>query len=100
MKTRGLRLLSLQGLALGASLLISGGSCAFAQISNNLLPIVTIHALDAFASESGDTGTFVLFRQGPTNDLLNVFCRIGGTASNGVDYVTLSNLVIIPAGSR
>jgi hypothetical protein len=62
--------------------------------------VVTIRATDPFASESGDTGTFTVFRAGPTNNALNVFCRIGGTASNGVDYVTLQNIINVPAGSR
>jgi hypothetical protein len=38
-------------------------------------------------------------RLGPTNDDLAVTYDIGGTATNGVDYVTLSNAVTIPAGS-
>jgi hypothetical protein len=37
-------------------------------------------------------------RSGPTNTDLTVNYRIGGTASNGVDYVALPGQVTIPAG--
>lgn len=46
------------------------------------------------------TATFTVRRFGDTNDNLTVAYRIGGTASNGVDYVALSGLVIVPAGER
>src|SRR5439155_14518167 len=68
--------------------------------TSNPPPVVTIRATDATSSESGDTGTFTLFRDGPTNNTLNVYYLIGGTASNGVDYATLPNWVTIPAGIR
>jgi hypothetical protein len=43
--------------------------------------------------------TFAVRRLGPTNDDLAVTYAVGGTATNGVDYVTLSGVVTIPAGS-
>src|SRR5690349_13594426 len=64
------------------------------------IPVVTIRATVPLASWSGDTGTFTAFREGPTNADLNVFYWIGGTASNGVDYATIGNYVMIPAGVR
>jgi hypothetical protein len=64
------------------------------------MPVVTVRATDPFASESGDNGEFTLFRIGPTNDTLNVYCVYRGTASNGVDYATLPNFITIPAGVR
>jgi hypothetical protein len=64
----------------------------------NPVPIVTIVATDPLASESGDTGTFTLYRFGNTNSALQVYYTIGGTASNGVDYATIPNIVSIPAG--
>ena len=64
----------------------------------NLVPVVTIYATDPLASESGDTGTFTLYRNGNTNNTLSVFYTIGGTASNGVDYARIPNIVSIPAG--
>jgi hypothetical protein len=82
-------------------------------------PIVTLTAPDPIAAEGTNcchwigwsnsppgtfcgtnTATFVIRRFGPTNDSLTVHYRIGGTASNGVDYVTLPGLVTIPAGQR
>ena len=62
-------------------------------------PVVTIVATDPLASESGDTGTFTVYRNGNTNYTLNmVYYTIGGTASNGVDYARIPNIVSIPAG--
>jgi len=91
----------------------------------NITPVVSIVARDAFASEGrnfwrGDgadwacdtwnlwnvniggtnTATFVIHRQGPTNADLTVGYEIGGTASNGLDYASLSGSVTIPAGRR
>ena len=67
---------------------------------NALIPSVTIKATDPFATWSGDTGTFTVFRDGPTNEMLNVFYLISGTATNGVDYEKIGNWVMIPAGIR
>jgi hypothetical protein len=44
--------------------------------------------------------TFSIYRSGETNSALTVTYSIGGTASNGVDYVTLPGVVTIPAGQR
>ncbi len=66
--------------------------------TNYLLPVVSIQATDPIANLSGDTGTFTVFRDGPTNASLYVYYCIGGTASNGVDYAQIGNLVSIPAG--
>jgi hypothetical protein len=44
--------------------------------------------------------TFTVFRVGATNDDINVDYSIGGTATNGVDYVALPGTVLIPAGDR
>src|SRR5262249_6201883 len=72
------------------------------------LPIVTVEATDPKASEGPldpsvdpvpNTATFTIKRRGPTNDSLTVYYRLGGTASNGVDYIQLRNHVTIPAGS-
>lgn len=45
-----------------------------------------------------NTATFVVRRTGSTGSDLSVYYRIGGTASNGVDYVTLPGKVTITAG--
>jgi hypothetical protein len=44
--------------------------------------------------------TFRVYRIGDTNNDLTVPYSIGGTATNGVDYVTLPGTVTIPAGQR
>lgn len=82
-------------------------------------PLVTISAPDPIAAEGTNscrwigwsnslpvafggtnTATFVIRRTGPTNESLTVHYRVGGTASNGVDYVPLPGLATIPAGQR
>jgi hypothetical protein len=64
------------------------------------IPVVTMHAPDPIATQSGDPATFEVDRSGPTNSTLNVYYDIGGTASNGVDYVMISHFVTIPAGTH
>ncbi len=44
--------------------------------------------------------TFQVYHSGDTNTPLTITYSIGGTASNGVDYVTLPGTVTIPAGQR
>jgi hypothetical protein len=46
------------------------------------------------------TATFTVRRFGDTNGDLTVPYDIGGTASNGVDYIALPAFVTIPAGER
>jgi len=61
---------------------------------------VRVDASDFDSAEPGvDAGGFTFTRFGTTNTPLQVFFTISGTAGNGVDYVTLSNSFIIPAGS-
>lgn len=93
-------LLPWQAFALGIGILVASSPGSLGQTTNTLMPVVTVRATDPFASESGDTGTFTLFREGPTNQTLNVYCVFGGSASNGVDYAALSSFVMIPAGVR
>jgi hypothetical protein len=44
--------------------------------------------------------TFSVYRSGDTNAALTVYYMIGGTATNGVDYLALPGVVTIPAGQR
>jgi len=61
--------------------------------------IVTVSASDAAASETGpDPGTFTVSRSGSTTAPLTVNYTLGGSATNGTDYSTLSGSVIIGAG--
>jgi hypothetical protein len=46
------------------------------------------------------SAVFTVRRFGPTNGALPITYAIGGTATNGVDYITLPGSVTIPAGSR
>ena len=92
------------------------------------IPIVNIDVIDGFAAESPttpvvtyttmsgstpgtyevkterlpaiNTATFVIRRTGPTNEDLNVHYSIGGTAINGVDYMKLPGIAVIPKGER
>jgi parallel beta-helix repeat protein len=64
------------------------------------VPTVTVTATDANASETGpDAGTFTMSRTGDTTAGLTVRYSLGGTATNGTDYASLSGSVTIPAGA-
>ena len=80
--------------------LVSNSSAQIIDPNGNLMPVVTIRASDPLATWSGDPGSFTFFRDGPTNDTLNVYYVIGGTATNGTDYEIIGNWVTIPAGTR
>src|SRR5262249_36506024 len=61
-------------------------------------PLVSVTAIDATASESGsDPGVFRFTRTGSTAAALTVNYSIGGTATNGVDYTTITGTILIPA---
>ena len=69
--------------------------------TSNSIPVVTLRATDPEASEPGtNVGRFQINRLGPTNLALSVFLRLGGPASNGVDYVAIPSWVSVPAGVR
>jgi hypothetical protein len=68
--------------------------------SDPSVPIVTLQATDPTASEAGDPGKFTVWRAGPTNVALYVFCLAGGTAANGWDYLALPSWVTMPRGVR
>jgi hypothetical protein len=63
------------------------------------LPTVTVSATDASASESGGTGNYRISRTGSTSAGLTVYYSMGGSATNGTDYNTISGSKIIPSGS-
>jgi hypothetical protein len=72
-------------------------------------PVVNLYTIDDTGSEipivppwlgmvqRSDPAVFAVTRTGPTNSPLLVFYRVGGTASNGVDYVIEGG--VIPAGA-
>jgi hypothetical protein len=64
---------------------------------------VTVAATDPTAAESGpmgmpESGAFTVSRTGSTAGALSVSYSVGGTATNGTDYMPLSGTVTIPAG--
>jgi N-acetylneuraminic acid mutarotase len=64
------------------------------------LPVVTVSATDASASETpGNPGAFTVSRTGPTDAPLVVNLTVGGSATNGTDYAVLGTSVTIPAGA-
>jgi hypothetical protein len=69
-------------------------------LASSSLPVVTVTAADAGASEPGtDTGRFTISRTGATTSSLAVNYTLGGSAANGSDYDSLATSVTIPAGS-
>jgi len=61
--------------------------------------LVWLDASDFMASKFGDDpGQFTFSRFGMTNAPATVFYAISGTASNGVDYVRITNSIVIPSG--
>ena len=62
---------------------------------------VTVQATDSNAGETAmDPAVFTIYRPATTtNEPLQVYYRIAGTASNGVDYVSFTNPATIPAGA-
>jgi hypothetical protein len=86
-------------------------------VLSNLPPVVTIYAPDPVAvagtncpptftptnaysnyCTGSNTATFLVRRNSATNVDLTVKYAVGGTASNGVDYVAIPSQVTIPAG--
>jgi hypothetical protein len=69
------------------------------------LPVVIIEAIDPIASEPNpikpafDSAEFRVARHGGLSRPLMVNYRIGGTASNGLDYFALSGVITIPSNS-
>src|SRR6185436_16793228 len=67
-------------------------------------PVVTVRATDPIAAEPDptsdhlDTATFTIHRTGLRDFPLTVYYRLGGTASNGVDYRELPYSATIPRG--
>ncbi len=64
-------------------------------------PVALVVASDSSAAEAGpEAGAFTLTRTGSTANAMTVNVAYSGTATNGVDYVTLPNSFVIPAGQR
>jgi len=63
------------------------------------VPFVSVQAADPLSSEPGDNpGMFTVSREGETNAALTIPFTLTGTASNGVDYVSIPTTVTLVAG--
>jgi hypothetical protein len=68
-----------------------------------VLPTVSIvgtdiNAAERLSTQTADGGVYTISRTGSTASPLTVQFTVSGTATNGVDYSTLSNTRTIPAG--
>ncbi len=76
------------------------GSATTTLADNESPHTVSVTALDSSAGEgSSNIGCFRLARTGNPALSLNVSFTVGGTASSGTDYETLTSPLVIPAGS-
>src|SRR5439155_7167503 len=88
--------------AVGVQSRLDGASLPGVQTASKggSLPTVIVTASDANAAEaSQDPGVFTVTRNKSKNAPLTVTYTLGGSATNGIDYNTLSRSVTIPAGS-
>ena len=85
------------GFFAASCLLLALSSAAFAQTGSSV-PVVTIQATDNHGTWTGDPAVFTVFRSGNPAPALNVYCCIGGTATNGVDYQSIGSFVSLPTG--
>jgi Ca2+-binding RTX toxin-like protein len=63
------------------------------------LPVISLGITPINANENNTSGVFTLGRSGDTSSSLTVNYTIGGTATNGTDYGSLSGTVTFAAGS-
>lgn len=68
-------------------------------ITDAATPLVSVMAVDPSATESGDTGRFVLSRTGDLSAPLTVTVTFTGSAVNGTDYETMDTTVTFLAGA-
>ncbi|MGI8966813.1 MAG: Calx-beta domain-containing protein, partial [Limisphaerales bacterium] len=87
--------------ATGAKL-ISPSAAIVTIVDNDLetLPVVSVTSTNKpFAIEgSANNGVFVFTRSGSSSGALTIYFTISGTASNGLDYAQITNVVTIPDG--
>ncbi len=67
-------------------------------------PVVSVRASDAqaaetLASQTANRGFFTFSHTGSTDNALTLSLTVGGTATNGSDYVSIQRSVTIPAGA-
>ncbi|MBW4523109.1 MAG: pre-peptidase C-terminal domain-containing protein [Scytolyngbya sp. HA4215-MV1] len=61
-------------------------------------PTVSLSIIDDVAAEPNDSALVVVTRVGSSSRALTVNYAVGGSATNGADYSTLTGSAIIPAG--
>jgi hypothetical protein len=87
-------------LSANSAYVIGSPSSATVTITSDDLPVVTITASDATATEAGETtGQFTVSRTGPTTSSLSVYFTVSGTATSGEDYLSIGTSVTIGVGS-
>ncbi len=67
-------------------------------VSADPSPLVKVTSPDPYALEGASSGSFTIVRDSGITNSLDIKFQILGTALNGVDYVTISNVVTIPVG--
>jgi hypothetical protein len=72
-------------------------SAATVDLTDAPSELVSVRAMDPDASESGDTGRFVLMRDGELLQPLTITVTFTGSAVNGSDYETLSTTLTFGA---
>lgn len=78
----------------------SAATTATITISDDDLPVVTVTAPDASASEAGANGAvFLIARTGDLSAPLKVYFGLSGSALHGTDYAPLTGELTIPAGA-
>ncbi len=98
----------------GSGDILLGYNDAFASIGSNLtfvvfdnisvtslggLPTVSVTAAPTTVTEGGASSQFTLTRAGDTSSAITINYTMSGTASNGLDYTTLSGSVTLAAGA-
>jgi hypothetical protein len=83
--------------SLSVLLLLMAGWIATAPLGAAAAAQIMLLAEGPTASEDGDVGVFFVFREDTGTNAFTVKYSIQGTASNGVDYVTISNSVLMRA---
>lgn len=76
----------------------SSASATATIIENDPASVFIITTSNLPLEGSGSSGTFTVTRVGSLAANLQVNYSLGGTATNGVDYNTLTGIVLIPAG--
>jgi uncharacterized delta-60 repeat protein len=74
------------------------GALTYATVNISDAPGVTVTAVDAYGSESGDAVRLKVERSGSTANPLTIGLSWGGTATYGTDYKYIGKTWVIPAG--